>query len=106
MCESSQYDDKLQFEFEVTDFDLPLASSPGYLQALIVALAVYDMALSMEINLAQTKVMVVSKPSVRSPPAVVTVFACHGLTVEHVDNLKYQGLHLHTSGAISHLIAL
>ena len=55
--------------------------------------------------MAKTKVMVVSKPSVKSPPFVASVFTCNGLPVEHVDTFKYLGLHFHTSGAISHLIA-
>ena len=56
-------------------------------------------------SVAKTKVMVVSKPSVRVPPPVATVFTCNGLPVEHVDTFKYLGLHFHTSGGISHLIA-
>ena len=68
------------------------------------ALAVYCATLHMEINVAKTKVMVVSKHSVRSPP-VATVFTCNGLPVEHVDTFKYLGLHFHISGGISHLIA-
>ena len=59
----------------------------------------------MEINVAKTKVMVVSKPSARQAPPVATVFTCNGLTVEHVDTFKYLGLHCHTSGGNSHLIA-
>ena len=54
----------------------------------------------------QTKLMVVSKPAIRSPPPVATVFTSNGLPVEHVDTFKYLGLHFHTSGGISHLIAL
>ena len=56
----------------------------------------------MEINVAKTKVMVAS---VRVPPPVATVFTCNGVPVEHVDTFKYLGLHFHTSGGISHLIA-
>ena len=56
-----------------------------------------------EINVAKTKVMVVSKPSVRSPPSVANALTCKGLLVGHVDNFKYLGLHFHTSGSISHL---
>ena len=44
-----------------------MASSPDHLQALMNALAVYCATLAMDINVA--KVMVVSKPSVGSPPA-------------------------------------
>ena len=36
---------------------------------------------------------------------MATVFTCNGLTVEYVDSFKYLGLHFHTSGGISHLIA-
>ena len=64
-----------------------MASSPEPLQALIAidALAVYCATLHMEINVAKTKVMVVSKPSVRSPSSVASVFTCNGLPVGHVD---------------------
>ena len=82
-----------------------VASSPEHLQTLIDALAVYRATVHMEINVAKTKVMVVSKPSVRQPPPVATVFTCNGLTVEYVDTFKYLGLHFHKSGGISHLIA-
>ena len=81
-----------------------MASSPEHLQALIDALAVYCATLHMGVNVAKTKVMVVSKPFVRSPPPVASVFTCNGLPVEHVDTFKYLGLHFHLSGGISHLI--
>ena len=82
-----------------------MASSPEHLHALIDALAIYCVTLHMEINVAKTKVMVVSKPSGRVPPPVAAVFTCSGLAVEHVDTFKYSGLHFHTSGGISRLIA-
>ena len=82
-----------------------MASSPEHLQALIDDLAVYCATLAMEINVAKTKVMVVSKPSVRSPIPAAIVFTYNGLAAEHVDSFKYLGLHFHTSGSISHLIA-
>ena len=82
-----------------------VASSPEHLQTLIDALAIYCATLHKEINVAKTKVMMVSKPSVRQRPPVATVFTCNSLTVEHVDTLKHLGLHFHTSGGISHLIA-
>ena len=63
-----------------------------------------SIVLHMEINVAKTKVMVVSKPSVRSPPPIAHVFTCNGLPVERVDTFRYLGLHFHTSGGISHLI--
>ena len=49
--------------------------------------------------------MVVSKPSVRSPPPAVIVLVCNGQAVEHVDSFKYLGLHFHTPGGILNLIA-
>ena len=82
-----------------------MASSPEHLQVLIDALAVYRATLAIKINMAQTKVMVVSKPSVRSPPPAPIVFIYNGLAAEHVDSFRYLGLHFHTSGSISHLIA-
>ena len=36
----------------------------------------------------KTKVMVVSKPSTMTPPAVAAVFTCDGRLVEHVDTYK------------------
>ena len=55
-----------------------VAGSPEHLQALIDALAVYCATLHMDINVAKTKVMAVSKPSVRQPPPVATVLTCNG----------------------------
>ena len=68
-------------------------------------MAVYCAALHMPINVAKMKVMVVYKPSTRSPPPVATVFTYNGFLVEHVDTFKYLGLHFHTSGGMSHFIA-
>ena len=82
------------------DFCL-MASSPEHLQALIDALAAYCATLHMEINVAKPKVMVVSKPSVRSPSFIASVFTCNGLLVGHVDTFKYLGLLFHKSGSIS-----
>ncbi|DBA79817.1 TPA: hypothetical protein ACH3X1_008477 [Trebouxia sp. C0004] len=58
----------------------------------------------MEMSVAKTKVMVVSKSLTRSPSPEAVVFTCNGLVVERVDTFKYLGLHFHTSGGISHLI--
>ncbi len=81
-----------------------LAGSPQHLQALIDALVGYCATLHMEISVAKTKVMVVSRSLARSPSPAAVVFTCNGLLVEHVDTFKYLGLHFHTSGDISHLI--
>ena len=62
-----------------------MASSPEDLQALIDAMAVCCATL---INVAKTKVMVVCKPSVRSPSSIASVFTCNGLPVGHVDAFK------------------
>ena len=66
-----------------------MASSPEHIQA------VYCATLHMEINAAKTKVMVVSKPSIKSSSPVATVFTCNGLPVEQVDTFKYLCPHSH-----------
>ncbi|DBA96670.1 TPA: hypothetical protein ACH3X1_016740 [Trebouxia sp. C0004] len=81
-----------------------LAGGPQHLQALIDALVGYCATLHMEISVAKTKVMVVSKSLTRSPSPEAVVFTCSGLLVEQVDTFTYLGLHFHTSGGISHLI--
>ena len=81
-----------------------LAGSPQHLQALIDALVNYCATLHMEISVAETKVMVVSKSLARSPTPAAIVFTCNGLPVERVDTFEYLGLHFHASGDISHLI--
>ncbi len=81
-----------------------LASSPQHLQALIDALVAYCATLHMEISVTKTKVMVVSKPSARSPAPTTPIFTCNGLPVGRVDTFKYLGLHFHASGDISHII--
>ena len=58
----------------------------------------------MEISVAKTKVMVVSRSLARLPSLEAAVFTCNGLLVEQVDTFKYLGLHFHSSGGISHLI--
>ena len=81
-----------------------LAGSPQDLQALIDALVGYCATLHMEISVAKTKVMVVSRSQARLPGLEAAVFTCNGLLVEQGDTLKYLGLHFHSSGGISHLI--
>ena len=81
-----------------------LAGSPQHLQALIDALVAYCATLHMEISVAKTKVMVMSRSLTRSPVLEAAVFTCNGLLVEQVDTFKYLGLHFHSSGGISHLI--
>ena len=80
-----------------------LAGTPQHLQALIDALVSYCATLHMEISVAKTKVMVVSRSQARLPGLEAAVFTCNGLLVEQVDTLKYLGLHFHSSGGISHL---
>ncbi len=61
----------------------------------------------MEISVAKTKVMVVSRSLTGSPSLEAAVFTCNGLLVEQVDTFKYSGLHFHSSmisGGIAHLI--
>ena len=92
-------------DFVYADDICLMPSSPERLQALIDALAVYCATLAMEINVPKTKMMVVCKPSLNSPPSAGIVFICNGLAVEHVDSVKHLILHFHTSGSISYLIA-
>ncbi|KAL3144032.1 hypothetical protein ABBQ32_003836 [Trebouxia sp. C0010 RCD-2024] len=73
-----------------------MASSPAHLQALIDALGDFSDMLYMEISVAKTRVMVVSKSSI--------VFTCNSQPTEQVQTFKYLGLHFHASGDISHLI--
>ena len=75
-----------------------LAGSPQHLQALIDALVGYCATLHMEISVAKTKVMVVSRSLTRSPGAEAVLFTCNGLVVEQVDTFKYLALHFHSSG--------
>ena len=75
-----------------------LASSPQHLQALIDALVAY--CATLEISVTKTKVMVVSKPSARSPAPTTPIFTCNGLQVGRVDTFKYLRLHFHASGDI------
>ena len=82
-----------------------LASSPEHLQALIDALLDFCAALHMEINVEKTKVMVVSKPSARSPAIMAPVFTCNGLPAGQVNNFKHLGLQFHASGDMFDLIA-
>lgn len=63
-----------------------MVSSSGHPQALIDALIVYCATSHMTINVATTKVMMVSKPSARLPAPVATVFICTGILVEHVES--------------------
>ncbi len=49
--------------------------------------------------------MVVSRSLTRSPDPEAAVFTCNGRVVEQVDTFKYLGLHFHSSGGVSHLIA-
>jgi len=65
-----------------------LAGSPQHLQALIDALVNYCATLHMEISVAETKVMVVSKSLARSPTPAAIVFTCNGLPLERVDTFK------------------
>jgi hypothetical protein len=81
-----------------------LGGTPQHLQALIDALVAYCATLHMEISVTKTKVMVVSKPSARSPAPPTPIFTCNGLPVGRVDTFKYLGLHFHASGDISHII--
>ncbi len=81
-----------------------LSSSPQHLQALIDALVTYCATLHMESSVAKTEVMVVSKPSTRSPTPKAAVVTCNGLPVERVNTFKYMGLHFHASGDVSRLI--
>jgi len=81
-----------------------LTGSPPHLKALIDALVSYCATLHMEISVAKTKVMVVSKSSAGSPTLAAVAFTCNGLPVRRVDTFKYLGLHFHASGDISHLI--
>ncbi|KAL3163267.1 hypothetical protein ABBQ32_009663 [Trebouxia sp. C0010 RCD-2024] len=76
-----------------------MASSPEQLQALIDAVAAYCATLHMEINVPNTKVIVVSDGSLAP-----VLFTCNGNPVEQVVIFKYPGLQFHQSGAISHLI--
>ena len=62
-----------------------LAGSPQHLQALIDALVGYCATLHMEISVAKTKVMVVSRSLARLPSLEAAVFTCNGLLVEQVD---------------------
>ncbi|DBB02290.1 TPA: hypothetical protein ACH3X3_011308 [Trebouxia sp. C0006] len=59
----------------------------------------------MEISVEKTKVMVVSRSLTRSPDPEAAVFTCNGRVVEQVEIFKYLGLHFHSSGGVSHLIA-
>ena len=77
-----------------------LASNPQHLQALIDASVGYCATLHMEISVAKTKVMVVSRSLARSPGLGAAVFTCNGLVVEQVDTFKHLGLHFHSSGGI------
>ena len=79
-----------------------LAGNPQNLQALIDALVDYCSTLRMEISVAKTKVMVVSKPSARSLAPNTAVFTCNGLQVGRVDTFIYLGLHYHASGGMLH----
>ena len=81
-----------------------LACSPQHLQALIDALVGYCAALHVEISVAKTTLMVVSRSLARLPSLEAAVFTCNGLLVEPVDTFKYLGLHFHSSGVVSHLI--
>jgi len=81
-----------------------LAGNPQNLQALIDALVDYCSTLRMEISVAKTKVMVVSKPSARSLAPNTAVFTCNGLQVGRVDTFIYLGLHYHASGGMFHVI--
>ena len=65
-----------------------LASSSQHLQALMGALVNYCAILHMQVSVAKTKVMVVSKPSARSPTPAAAVFTCNGLPVGRVDTFK------------------
>ena len=76
-----------------------MASSPEHLQALIDALGVFCNMLHMEISVAKTRVMVVSKAVCPS-----AVFTCNLQPIEQVQTFKYLGLHFHASGDISYLI--
>ena len=76
-----------------------MASSPEHLQALIDALGVFCDMLHMEISVAKTRVMVVSKSA---RPSIVST--CNLQRIEPVETFKYLGLHFHSSGDISHLI--
>ena len=59
-----------------------LAGSPQHLQALIDALVGYCATLHMEISVAKTKVMVVSRSLARLPSLEAAVFTCNGLLME------------------------
>ena len=64
----------------------------------------YCVTLHMEISVAKTKVMVVSRSPTESPVLEAAAFTCNGLPVGQVDTFKCLGLHFHLSGGTSHLI--
>ncbi len=78
-----------------------LAGNPQHLQALIDALVRYCAMSLMEISVARTNVMVVSRSLTGSPSPEAAVFTCNGLLVEQVSTFNYLGPHFHLSGPTS-----